>query len=64
MVKYSETIDDPTMAGSLNSTPVAGATAADFGRTHADRSAVYVTTSGGIRSPVKIKDGKVVAIST
>jgi hypothetical protein len=52
------------VAGSLNSTLVAGATATNFGRTHADRSAVYVTTSGGIGSPAKIEGGKVVAIST
>jgi hypothetical protein len=48
----------------LNSTLVAGATATNFGRTHADRSVVYVTTSGEIGSPVKIEGGKIVAIST
>jgi hypothetical protein len=52
------------VAGSLNSTLVAGATATNFGRTHTDRSVVYVSTSGGIGSPAKIEDGKVVAIST
>ena len=52
------------VAGSLNSTLVAGATATNFGRTHADPSVVYVTTSGGIGSPAKIEGGKVVAIST
>ena len=52
------------VAGSLNSTLVAGATATNFGRTRSDRSVVYVTTSGGIGSPAKVEGGKVVAIST
>ncbi|KIM91308.1 hypothetical protein PILCRDRAFT_526 [Piloderma croceum F 1598] len=46
------------VACSLNSTLVAGATAINFGRMHADRSVVYVTTSGGIGSPEKIEGEK------
>jgi hypothetical protein len=52
------------VAGSLNSTEVAGATATEFGRTRKDRSVLYVTTSGGFLSPVKVEGGKVVAIYT
>jgi hypothetical protein len=52
------------VAGNLNSTRVAGATATEFGRTQRDRSVLYVTTSGGFGSPVKLKCGKVVAIYT
>jgi hypothetical protein len=49
------------VAGSLNSTLVAGATATEFGKTRKDRSVLYVTTSGGIGSPVQVEGGKVVA---
>ena len=52
------------VAGSLNSTVVAGATSTAFGRTPLDRSVLYVTTTGGILGPVKIEGGKVVAIYT
>jgi hypothetical protein len=52
------------VAGSLNSTQVAGSTATGFGRTHKDRSVLYVTTSGGYLGPVVRQGGKVVAIYT
>jgi len=52
------------VAGSLDSTQVAGATATAFGRTHNDRSVLYVTTSGGYLGPVVMQGGKVVAIYT
>ncbi|EXL93473.1 hypothetical protein ACKRZS_004201 [Fusarium odoratissimum] len=44
------------VAGSLNSTAVAGPTAAAFGRTDRDRHILYVTTSGAANVPV---DGKI-----
>ncbi|MCJ1376948.1 hypothetical protein MMC17_000038 [Xylographa soralifera] len=53
------------IAGNLNSTVVAGSTAAQFGRTVFDRNVLYVTTNGGIVAPVDeyiIDGGKVVAI--
>ncbi|KAF2993361.1 hypothetical protein E8E13_002041 [Curvularia kusanoi] len=40
------------VAGNLNSTLVAGPTAAAFGRTHKDSHILYVTTSGGANAPV------------
>ncbi|MCJ1393176.1 hypothetical protein MMC18_006048 [Xylographa bjoerkii] len=49
----------------LNSTVVAGSTAAQFGRTRFDKNVLYVTTNGGIADPVDgyiIDGGKVVAI--
>jgi hypothetical protein len=52
------------VAGSLDSTQVAGSTATGFGRTHKDRSVLYVTTSGGYLGPVIMQGGKVVAIYT
>lgn len=52
------------VAGSLNSTLVAGATSTEFGRTRVDRSVLYVTTSGGIGSSAPVEGGKVVAIYT
>jgi len=52
------------VAGSSNSTLVAGATATAFGRTQKDYSVLYVTTSGGVGSPVQPEGGKVVAIYT
>jgi hypothetical protein len=50
------------VAGSLNSTLVAGATSTAFGRTSGNGSVLYVTTSGGLGSPVRAEGGKVVAI--
>jgi len=50
------------VAGSLNSTLVAGATSTAFGRTGVNDSVLYVTTSGGLGSPVRVEGGKVVAI--
>ncbi|KNG47824.1 six-bladed beta-propeller -like protein [Stemphylium lycopersici] len=53
------------IAGGLNSTTVAGATSAAFGRKWWDRGVVYVTTSGGQAAPVNgtyTEGGKVVAI--
>jgi len=52
------------VAGSLNSTEVAGATATGFGRTPNDRSVLYVTTTGGFLGPVIMQGGKVVALCT
>jgi hypothetical protein len=52
------------VAGNLNSALVAGPTSTAFGKTHDDLSILYVTTSGGIGSPVKVEGGKVVAIYT
>ena len=54
-----------TIVGNLNSTVIAGSTAAQFGRTLLDRNVLYVTTNGGIAGPVDgyiIDGGKVVAI--
>ncbi|KIM76937.1 hypothetical protein PILCRDRAFT_825950 [Piloderma croceum F 1598] len=50
------------VAGSLHSTLVAGATSTAFERTSGDGSVLYVTTSGGIGTLVRIEGGKVVAI--
>jgi hypothetical protein len=50
------------VAGSLNSTLVAGATSTAFGRTSGNGSVLYVTTSGGLGSLVCAEGGKVVAI--
>ena len=53
------------VAGNLNSTVVAGCTAAQFGRSPFDQSILYVTTNGGIAGPVDghiIEGGKVVAV--
>lgn len=55
------------VAGNLNSTLVAGATATAFGRTQKDQSVLYVTTTGGIPAPVNgtiVEGGKLVAIYT
>jgi hypothetical protein len=52
-------------AGGLNSTVVAGATSAAFGRTRWDQDVLYVVTSGGQAAPVNgtyTEGGKVVAI--
>jgi hypothetical protein len=50
------------IAGSSNSTQVAGATATEFGQTHKDSSVLYITTSGGIGSPAQVEGGKVIAL--
>jgi sugar lactone lactonase YvrE len=53
------------VAGNLNSTDMAGATSAAFGRTTGYRSVLYVTTSGGSTAPVNgsfVEGGKVMAI--
>ena len=53
------------VAGDLNSTILAGPTAAQLGRTFADRRTVYVTTSGGLAEPVNgtiVVGGAVVAV--
>ncbi|GKT60913.1 hypothetical protein ColTof4_01033 [Colletotrichum tofieldiae] len=53
------------IAGNLNSTVVAGATAAAFGRTRKDSKVLYVVTSGTEGSPVNgtfVEPGKIVAI--
>lgn len=52
------------VAGSLDSTQVAGSTATAFGRTQKDSSVLYVTTNGGYLGPVVRQGGKVVAIYT
>ena len=52
-------------AGNLNSTHVAGAKSAAFGRTESARSVLYVTTNGEISAPVNgsiVEGGKVVTI--
>ncbi|KAL1793732.1 hypothetical protein ACET3X_008714 [Alternaria dauci] len=52
-------------AGNLNSTDVAGATSAAFGRTEGARNVLYVTTNGGTSAPVNgsiVEGGKIVAI--
>ena len=52
------------VAGNLNSTLVAGPTSTAFGRTQQDRSVLYVTTTGGFGSSVRLEGGKVVALYT
>jgi hypothetical protein len=52
------------VAGGLNSTLIAGATGAAFGRTWLDQDVIYVTTAGGQAGPVNgtyAEGGKVVA---
>lgn len=54
------------VVGNVNSTTLAGSTAAEFGRTQHDRGVLYVTTTGGLASPVNgtyTEGGKVVAIT-
>ncbi|CAN9119877.1 unnamed protein product [Alternaria sp. RS040] len=54
------------IAGGLNTTVVAGATSAAFGRTWKDKGVVYVVTSGGQAAPVNgtyTEGGKVVAVT-
>jgi hypothetical protein len=53
-------------AGNLNSTLVAGATSAQFGRTKRDRDVLYVVTNGGELSPVNgtfSEGGKIIAFN-
>jgi len=53
------------VAGNLNSTQLAGPTAAQFGRTKRDGKTLYVTTNGGLAGPINgtiIEGGKVVAV--
>ncbi len=53
------------VAGNVNSTEIAEPTAAQFGRTRADRDALYVTTAGGQGIPVngdEIVGGQLVAV--
>lgn len=52
------------VAGNINSTLVAGATSAQFGRTWRDKNVLYVVTNGGELSPVNgfSEGGKVVAL--
>jgi hypothetical protein len=52
------------VAGNLNSTLVAGPTSTAFGRTPRDLPMLYVTTTGGFGSSVKLEGGKVVALYT
>lgn len=55
------------IAGNVNSTEIAEPTSAQFGRTAADREVLYVTTGGGLATPVngdEIVGGQLVAIST
>ncbi|EJD41873.1 hypothetical protein AURDEDRAFT_68231 [Auricularia subglabra TFB-10046 SS5] len=53
------------IAGSIDSTLIPNPTSAQFGRTIVDAGTLYVTTAGGLASPVNgtfIEGGKVVAI--
>ncbi len=52
------------IAGSLKDTTLVGTTAAAFGRTPADKGSLYVTTEGGLVSPVNntVRSGKVLRI--
>jgi sugar lactone lactonase YvrE len=53
------------VAGNLNSTELAGPTAVRLGRTSADGSTLYITTTGGLAGPINgtfIEGGKVVAV--
>lgn len=55
------------VAGDINSTTIAEPTAAQFGRTLADRKVLYVTTAGGLNSPVngnEVVGGQLVAVDT
>jgi hypothetical protein len=54
------------IAGDLHSSALPGPTAAQFGRTAADHSVLYVTTTGGIGSPVNgtyVEGGKITAVT-
>ncbi|KAL7905065.1 hypothetical protein GGI35DRAFT_483926 [Trichoderma velutinum] len=53
------------VAGNLNSTLVAGASSAQFGRTQKDKGTLYVVTDGAVLAPVNgtyTEGGKIVAI--
>lgn len=53
------------IAGNLNSSALAGATAAAFGRTARDQKVLYITTGGGEAAPVNgtyVEGGKVMAL--
>jgi len=53
------------VVGNQNSTELVGPTAAQFGRTPLEESILYVTTNGGLASPVNgtyVEGGKVVAV--
>jgi hypothetical protein len=53
------------VVGNLNSTQLVGPTAVQFGRTHQDKSTLYITTNGGISGPVNgtfTEGGEVVAV--
>jgi sugar lactone lactonase YvrE len=55
------------VAGNLNSTQLAGPTAAQFGRTKKYERTLYVTTNGGLAGPINgtfIEGGQVVAIDS
>ncbi|KAJ8111257.1 hypothetical protein OPT61_g6105 [Boeremia exigua] len=57
--------EQTVIAGNLNSTAVAGATSAAFGRTKSSRNVLYVTTDGASTAPVNgsiVTGGKVVAV--
>jgi hypothetical protein len=65
VIKYRPGSGLTTIAGGLNQTIVAGATACLFGRTEKDKKVLYVTTSGGHGGPVNgtfTEPAKVVAI--
>ena len=55
------------IAGDVNSTEIAEPTAAQFGRTPADRDVLYVTTGGGLQAPIngnEVVGGQLVAVDT
>lgn len=55
------------VAGNVNSTEIAEPTSAAFGRHPADRNVLYVTTAGGLATPVDgdiIVGGQLIAVST
>ncbi|KAL7907728.1 hypothetical protein GGI35DRAFT_454671 [Trichoderma velutinum] len=57
--------EDKVIAGNLNSSLIAGATSAAFGRTIRDKHTLYVVTTGAALSPVNgtfIEGGKIVAL--
>ncbi|KAI9808780.1 MAG: hypothetical protein M1825_003933 [Sarcosagium campestre] len=65
LVKITPDGKSSVLAGSANSTDLAGDTAAQFGRTANDLGTLYVVTNGGISIPVNgsyVSGGKVVAV--
>lgn len=55
-----------SVAGSLTSNLVIGATSAQFGRTNSDSGVLYVTTGGGLAAPINgtyTEGGKIVALT-